>query len=127
VAALAGWLVCHVAGYDPHLRELVIATTVAAIAGEAALLPAILARRTDTATMTQAALGGTAVQMLVMLGLTVAAVATGLVHQRNVFVWWILTLYWFTLVIVVVGLVGLIRSTAQASLSSGAAGRTDRK
>jgi sugar phosphate permease len=112
LAAGLGYVICRSSGWAVHERELLIAMVIGIVAGEAAFVPAMLAGR-ETADVAQAGLGGTVIHMLLMGGLTVAAVALKLATDPMALVWWVLVFYWVSLALVAAGYVSLVRSAAR--------------
>jgi hypothetical protein len=107
-----GYVICRSAGWPTHGRELLIAMTIAIVASGSAFVPALLIGR-NTADVAQAGLGGTVIHMLLMGGLSVAAVALKLAMDQTALVWWVLVFYWVSLATVAAGFVSLVRSAAR--------------
>jgi hypothetical protein len=117
-----GFAICQAAGWVLHGRELLAAALIALLGGCAAFLPLALVSR-DPVSVSQAALGGTVIHMMLAAALGVLAVAAGFVTSQIAFAWWMLAFYWATLVAVAVGLVSAIRvSSATTTRTSTANG-----
>jgi hypothetical protein len=105
--AVLGWSACRAGGINPHSRSLAIAAAVGTVAAEAAMLPLLLTRGADQATVSQAALAATVVHMLAAAGL--GGGASVLLHQGQPFLYWLLAFYWLTLVGVCIAAVATVK------------------
>ena len=118
-AALLGSGACVATGWSVHVRELCVAAVIAVLGGEAALVPLWLVGRKDAAAVSQAALAGTVIQLLVSMVLSAVAASTGLAGQSTAFVWWTLAFYWSALAVVAGAMIVAIRSSARAGQEPG--------
>jgi hypothetical protein len=106
--ACAGGL-CRLMGLPPHGRDLLTAAAVAAVAAEAALIPALLLRRSEPVKIAQAALGGTVLHLLLTIFLAAAVMVARVVEPAGPFVYWLTGAYWLSLALLVWALIGLAR------------------
>ena len=105
--------VCHAIGRDPRIKELIAAASACLIAGELALIPLVLTRGGNQASIAQAALLGTVIHLFVSI--TLAAVAIfGRVGFSGAFLYWLLGLYCVTLVGLVIAFARAVRSAPMA-------------
>ena len=111
----AGVGICRASHVDPHIQEMLIAAAVALVSAEAACVPAMLLKGADTATMSQAALGGTVLQMLLCLGMLAVTWLAGLNLKPQPMVWWLMSFYWTSLAALVIGMSITIRARARAA------------
>ena len=111
--ALAGAVVCRLTGADWHPRELIAAAGVGLIAAETAVTVAVLRRTADTAQTAMTALLALVLQLLLSIALAAAVMFTHLVGRA--FVWWMLAMFWVTLMGVSAVLVRLVRAAAAGS------------
>lgn len=112
VAALA-WAIPVALGRTAHARDLLAAAAVCLASAELALLPAVLLRRSEPATLSQAALAGTALHMFLALILTAVAWVAHLVVDKKSFLFLLLAFFWVALIVLVLAMVGLIRRAGQ--------------
>src|SRR4051794_1192510 len=113
IAFTAAAGICRAAGIDPHVKDLLAATLTCIVAGELAAVPLVLTRGGSQASVVQAALVGSVVHLFVCI-----AVAGIIVMARlgagPAFLYWLLGLYWVTLVALLTAFVKAIR-TAQVA------------
>jgi hypothetical protein len=97
------------------MRELLAAAIACLIAGEAAIVPLLLARGGTQVSMAQAALVGTTLHLFVSITLAGVAVfaRVGLSHA---FLYWLLALYWVTLIGLVITFIKALRSAPIAQV-----------
>ena len=100
LAAVAGFALCAVAGWNPRLPAMALAATAAIIAGGLAFLPLVLARGASQAAVAQAALLGTVIHLM---GCLAGAAVMLLLVRMPAATYWMLAFYWATLVALVVG------------------------
>ncbi len=113
VTAMIGVVVCRAFGVDPHARTLLGAASVCVAVAELSLVPSLLNANTAPAAVFQAAFLGTVIH----LGL-VAAVAGAVVFTLKPdtsFVYWILLMYWVTLIGLCVGFIRAVRTSARSA------------
>ena len=110
VAATTGTLLCRLSGTNWHPRDLIAAAGIGLIAAEVAIAMAVARRGADTAQTAMTALIALALQML--LSIALAAVAMFSHQVGRAFVWWMLVMFWVTLLGVSAVLVRLVRNAA---------------
>jgi hypothetical protein len=96
-------------GHDPHMTDMLAAAVVCLVAGELAVAPLLMTKNAGIAGVTQAALVGTMVHLFVSVA-AVAVVILGHLPLGTSFVYWILGLYWVTLIALVVTFAKAVRS-----------------
>ena len=111
-AAVAGFALCALAGWNPRPRSMALAAAAAAAAGGLAFVPLILARRASQAAVAQAALLGTVIHLLGCLACTAIML---LVVRLPAATYWMLAFYWATLVALVVGFSRAVKSAPIAA------------
>jgi len=109
IAAGLGYGLLRIAGRAAHGREMIAAAVICLVAAELASVPAILARRSDPATASQAGLAGTVGHMFVALVLAGIAWMLKMAGERQPFLLWLLALYWASLVALVAVVVQVVR------------------
>jgi hypothetical protein len=95
VAAAIGFACCRSAGIDPHGREMSMALVVFMIASQIAVVPVIFRRSGTAMGLTQSALIGLVVHLLVAVGLSLGVMV--LLKINAAFAYWTLVFYWATL------------------------------
>ena len=113
IVAGAGWIVCRVASWPAHGREMLLAGGICLAAGLAALVPLAIVDRRDVASVAQAALGGTVLQMLLCIALAAGLQVAGVRAEPTSFVWWMLAFYWASLLALVIVYIGAVRMAQQ--------------
>ena len=109
IACAIGAGACRAFGSNPHAKELIAAAMTCLIAGEVGMIPLLLARGGNQAAVAQAALVGTVLHLFVSI--TVAGIAVfARVGLSSAFLYWLLALYWVTLIGLVVAFVKAVRS-----------------
>lgn len=106
---LIAWAICSMAGWPLPVREVLVSGGIGLISGELALVPLLLARHGSQATISQAGLAGTTVQLLVGIGMAAVAIM-GRFPLAGSFIYWLMLFYWVTLMVVVVAYVRAVRS-----------------
>ena len=102
-----------VMGGNGHGRELIAAAVICAIAGDLAMLPIVLLRKSkDAAVVAQAGLGGTVIHMLLTLILAAAMWSQMEVAGRKSFLFLLLAFFWVSLIVLVLAMVRLVRGAA---------------
>src|SRR2546429_560787 len=109
IAFAAAIGICRAIGVDAHLRELLAATLTCLIAGELAVLPLVLARGGNQASVAQAALVGSVVHLFVCIAVA-GVVVFGHLGPGPAYLYWLLGFYWVTLIVLVVVFARSIRS-----------------
>jgi hypothetical protein len=105
-----GYAICAAMHVNPHVREMMFAAVVCLIASVGAMIPIIRTRGASQASVVQSALVGTMIHLFVCCGLGGALIITKAFGLTNAFAYWLLGLYWVTLIVVVVGLIGAIKA-----------------
>jgi hypothetical protein len=98
IASGAGWLACTALQLDPHPREMTIAAVAVLVASLLAVTPLVLTTGASQPAVAQAGLAGTVIHLLLcaILGGGALLVSSLALHQSYVF--WLLGLYWATLI-----------------------------
>ena len=105
--------VCKAAGLPYHSREIVLACIVCFLAAQFALLPAVLLRKADSGTLSQAGLVGTVVHMFLTLILASIVWMSHWIENRKFFLFALVGYFWITLLALVIILARLIRESGQ--------------
>ena len=116
VVALAGaiaFATIRATGHDPHIREMIAAAVACLLAGELAATPMLSARQASQAAVAQAALIGTVVHLFVCVVIA-GVVILGHLPLGQSFVYWLLGLYWATLIALVVAFAKAVQSAPTA-------------
>ena len=113
-----GYAICGARSINPHVREMIVAATVCLIASIGAMIPIVLTRGAGQASVAQAALVGTIVHLFACCGLGGGLIITKAFGLTNAFAYWLLALYWVTLIVVVFGLIGAVKA-APANVGAG--------
>lgn len=103
LSAGLGYALCRATGWNVHYREMIAAAMAGLLAGEIALIPALLARGSSVATASQAGLAGTVAHMLLSLVFAGIVMFGKLVGDTAAFVNWLL-LFTFVSLAAVAGL-----------------------
>ena len=108
LAAVSGAIVCRALGVDPHPKQLLMAACVCLLAAEAGVVPLVRQRKSDPALLFQAGFAGTVLHlaMAVLLGAT----ALFWLKPGSAFVYWLLVMYWTTLLTLCVLIVKRLRT-----------------
>ncbi len=113
IAVAVGFAICRTVGIESHAREMIAAALTCLIAGELAGMPLMLTRGADQAAVAQAALVGTVVHMFVSIGVA-GVVILGHIGLGQSFIYWLLGLYWVTLIALVIAFAKAVRSAPAA-------------
>jgi hypothetical protein len=113
IAGLAGVGVAHIAGFNPHTHELILASIAALLASEAAVLPHLLKTEASPVAAFQASLYGTIIHLLLFL--IQGASIMFLLKPNLAFIWWLMPMYWVTLVGVCSVFIRAMRSPAEST------------
>ena len=113
LAVAIGFLTLHSTGHDAHAKEMLAAAVTCLIAGEVATAPMLLTRHASQATVSQAALVGTVVHLFISIAIA-AVVILGHLPLGQSYLYWLLGLYWATLIALVVGFVKAVRAAPVA-------------
>lgn len=106
------WGVAMAAGWQPHGRELIAAALICVLSGEMALAPAVIFRKSDPATVSQAGLAGTVVHMFLTLLLAAVVWMGKMVANKQMFLFMLLAFFWVSLIVLVLAMTRLVRSAA---------------
>ena len=111
--AVFGVVACRVLGVDPHLRTLLGASAVCLAVAELSIVPSLLTTETGPAAAFQAAFLGTVIHLGLVAAAAGAVVFT--LKPDTSFVYWVLLMYWVTLIGLCVGFIRSVRSSAQSA------------
>lgn len=112
-AAAVGCVVCAAAGAPQHVRQIIPAAAITALAGALATMPAYLARGAGQEAVMQAALASMGAHMLLTLALAAAAWALKAVVFAPALLGWLLGFYWLALAALAFALVRMIRQAGR--------------
>jgi len=113
-----GYAICGTMNVNPHAREMMFAASVCLVASVGAMIPIVLTRGASQASVAQAALVGTVIHLFACCGLGGGLIITRAFGLTNAFAYWLLALYWVTLIVVVIGLIGAVKTAAVASTAA---------
>ena len=116
IAVALGFAILRTMGADAHAKEMLAAAGTCLIAGELAAVPMLLSRNESQASVMQAALVGTTVHLLVSIVIA-GVVLLGHLPLGESYVYWLLGLYWVTLIALVIVFVKAVRSAPITRLS----------
>lgn len=119
VAIGAGYAICGAMNVNPHVREMLFAVGICLIASIGAMIPIVLTRGATQASVAQAALVGTMIHLFACCGIGGGLIITKAFGLANAFAYWLLALYWTTLVVVVIGLVGAVKAAPVGTVAAG--------
>jgi hypothetical protein len=110
VAAALGAVavLCRLGGVSVHGKEAILAGVISAMAGEAALVPSFVLRRSDATQYAQAALGGTVLHLILTILMAVVVIGAGTGAAKEPFVYWLIAAYWTTLAALVWAMVSMM-------------------
>jgi hypothetical protein len=94
-------LVLWLAGVRFNLLDPLNAAVVTAIAATIGIIPILVVRQTDPASIVQLALAGTVLHMLCTAALVLGLVGTHLADFHGAFIFWLLGAFWMSLAILV--------------------------
>jgi hypothetical protein len=114
LTAAGGYGIFAAIGRPTHPLEMSLALGAALIASTAGAIPVILARSATQLGMSQAALVGTAVHLLVAISLA-AVVVLGHFALGPAFLYWLMAFYWISLLALVACSARMIRAAAAAA------------
>ena len=109
IAVAIGFAICRAIGFQTHTREMIAAAMACLVAAELAGAPLVLARGADQAATAQAALVGTVIHLFISVAFA-AVVILGHVGLGPAFLYWLLGLYWVSLVVLVAAFSKAVRS-----------------
>jgi hypothetical protein len=115
VVAALGFAACGALHLAPHVREMTFAAIACFVAAELALLPIVLARHATQAAVSQASLVGTMIHLFLC---TAAAAVLMLTKPWKLnglsLTGWLMAQYCATLIVLVIGFAGAIKSAPSA-------------
>ena len=111
LAAAAGLVACRIAGVDPHVRAMLMAAGVCGIASEVSVLPFALNVDPSAAAVFQQSFLGTVLHLALCAAAGVAVVF--LAAPGAAFVYWLLAMYWVTLIGLCSVFIGALRKTSK--------------
>lgn len=114
VAGSAGYGTALLAGWNPHMAELLTAGIICLLSSSAAILPLLVLRSASQVTVVQAGLAGTVAHLVLTLVLAGVAWLIGQVDSTEAFLTWLLVFYWVSLIGLAGVMIGAIR-LSQAS------------
>jgi hypothetical protein len=113
-----GYGLCRAAGRLGHGREALVAALICIVAGEVAATPILLAQDSDVSRSSQAGLLGTLGHLFLTVVLAAVVWMLQLAGERQPFLFWLLALYWVSLVTLVAIVVRVIRQTSTPGKTS---------
>ena len=113
------WGVAAVGGWKLQPRELIATVAICIVSGEMALMPTVLLRKSDAATVSQAGLAGTVIHMFLTLLLAAVAWMGHLIHNRQQFLFLLLAFFWVSLIVLVLAMTWLVRGVPQPPAKDG--------
>ena len=116
LSVAGGYAIATAMSVTPPLREMIAAAVVCLIASELAFVPLILTRGGTQASIVQAALLGTLIHLFGCCGLGGALIVTKPLGIGPAFTFWLLGLYCLTLIVVVIALIGAVKSAPIAAV-----------
>src|SRR5262245_40447007 len=116
-AAAAGLAICAALSWNPHIREMIFAALVCLIASELAVIPLLLTRGASQPAVAQAGLVATIIHLFFCTALGGSLIMMKSLHLGPALVYWLLALYWLTLITLVVGCVRAVKTAATGTAS----------
>ena len=113
LTAAGGYGLCAAFARPAHPVEMGIALAAVLLASAAGVLPVILARSASQLGLSQAALVGTALHLLIAISLAAAAIL-GHFGLHGAFLYWLMAFYWVSLIAMVTSFARLIRAATPA-------------
>ena len=110
MSAAGGAMACRLISVDPHLRELLFAAGACLVASEASMVPIALTRGAAQATVAQAGLVGTMIHLFGCAALGGGFMLMGSLRLHAALMYWLLGMYWLTLIVLVAGFVRAVRA-----------------
>ncbi len=117
LVATVGWAICVAVGVNIHAREMLTAAGTCWIAGAVAIIPLIIARGGAQAAIAQAALVATVLHLFVCLVIAAAFILVPAIRLGQAYVYWLLPMYWVTLVVLVIMLVRTVRAAPRTEMT----------
>src|SRR4051794_5638500 len=105
-----GALICVAAGVNPHVREMIWAACGCLLASEAAMVPLVLTRGASQPAVAQAGLVATMIHLFGSSAIGAAVIILKVGRLDASVVYWLLALYWATLIVLVVACVRAVKS-----------------
>jgi hypothetical protein len=110
LAAACGFAGCTALHLKPHVAEMLLAASACLIASEFALVPIILTRGATQPTVAQAGLIGTVIHLFGCSILGGALILFQPLQIDGSVVYWLLGLYWVTLIVLSTGFVRILKA-----------------
>jgi predicted lysophospholipase L1 biosynthesis ABC-type transport system permease subunit len=102
---------------NAHLRDVAFASGITLVSALVSLIPMSLVRKSDAVAVFQSGFAGTVIHLMMTLAAGAAAFLLRLV-DRNVFLFLLLSFYWFSLIFVVTAMNRTVRQAAQLRAAS---------
>ena len=118
IATAVAFAITRALRWHPNLAPMLIAAAIGLVASEIALLPTLLRPRKNPADEFQQAFLGTVLHL--GLAAVLGAVAVFVLKPGDSFVYWLLGLYWITLIGLCVVFVGILRAHAPSAATPAA-------
>jgi hypothetical protein len=118
LTAAAGYFACGLLRVPFHQREMLVAASVAAVAGAVAVVPMLLTRGASQPAVAQAGLVSTVLHLFVSAALGGGALLVKSLSLDPAYVYWLLAMYWTTLIVLVILLAGAVKSAPVGSTPS---------
>jgi hypothetical protein len=114
LAAACGFAVCAALHINPHAREMLLAVGACFVASELALVPTLLTRGAEQPAVAQAGLLGTVIHLLACSVFGGALLLLKPLSIDGTMVYWLLGMYWVTLIVLSTLFVRVLRSAPPA-------------
>ncbi len=125
VVAAAGLALCAVARFDAHAREMLAAAIACLLASELAIVPLFLTRGASQPAVAQAGLVGSVVHLFGCAALGgVGIMMAQTLHLDAAFVYWLLAMYWITLIVLTIMFVRAVKSAGTSAQATASTTRT---
>lgn len=118
LAAAIGWTIGAAGAYEPHVGAMLTASAIVLVACGAGIVPLVLNRGADQATVAQSGLVATMAHLFVAVAL--AAVVILKWKPGMPFTWWLLAFYWVTLIGLVIATVRLVKAAPRSATTTAA-------
>lgn len=114
VVGTIGWLICAGLGAPVHPSEMLAAVGTCLIGSAVAMIPLVVARSATQPAMAQAALVATVLHLFVCLVIAAAFIVVPAIRLGQEYVYWLLPMYWVSLIVLVMMLVRAVRAAPHA-------------
>ena len=118
LAAAGGVAICKLLSVDPHLREMLFAGGVCLIASELGAAPVILTRGAEQLAVARAGLVGTMIHLFSCAALGGGLMMISSMRLSVAVIYWLLALYWLTLMLLAICFVRALRASPPVTASS---------